>query len=93
LGKKDLARRADQLASETGQGCAVVLAGSDLAVKLSPDLVVRGLNAGQIAQAACRQFGGGGGNAQFGQGGVSAGGHAAALAVVRTILGSSLEEG
>jgi alanyl-tRNA synthetase len=93
LAKKDLARRADQLASEIGQGCVVVLAGSDLAVKLSPDLVARGLNAGQIAQAACRQFGGGGGNAQFGQGGVSAGGHAAALATVRTILGSSLEEG
>ncbi|MGA7172338.1 MAG: alanine--tRNA ligase [Candidatus Dormiibacterota bacterium] len=92
LPRQDLTRRADELAAEIGQGCAVVLAGSALALKLTADLVARGLNAGQIAQAACRQFGGGGGNPQFGQGGVSAGGHAAALATVRTILGSSLEE-
>ena len=90
--RQDQRRRADELVAEIGQGCAVVLAGSELALKLSPDLVARGLHAGQIAQAACRQFGGGGGTEQFGQGGVTAGGHAAALATVRTILGSSLEE-
>ena len=92
LPRSDLARRADELAAEIGQGCVVVLAGSVLALKLTPDLVARGLNAGEIAQAACRQFGGGGGNQQFGQGGVSAGGHAAALATVRNILGSRVEE-
>ncbi|MGC2191935.1 MAG: alanine--tRNA ligase [Candidatus Dormiibacterota bacterium] len=92
LERGDRMRRADELSAEIGQGCVVVLAGSELALKLTPDLVARGFHAGQIAQAACRQFGGGGGTAQFGQGGVSAGGHAAALATVRTILGSSLEE-
>ena len=93
LEKKERMRRADELAVQIGQGCAVVLAGTDLSIKLTPDLVARGLNAGRIAAVACSPFGGGGGNAQFGQGGVTSGGHASVLATVRTILGSSLEEG
>jgi alanyl-tRNA synthetase len=92
LGRGELRRRADELLAETGSGCALVLAGADLVLKLSPDLVARGLRAGKIAQAACQPFGGGGGTDQLGQGGLSVDGHAAALATVRTILGSSLEE-
>ena len=92
LDRRELRRRADELLAEIGQGGAMVLADTDMVLKLSSDLVARGLNAGQIAQDACRQFGGGGGTEQLGQGGVSPGGHAAALATVRTILGSSLEE-
>jgi len=92
LDRRELGRRADELIGEIGQGCAVLMADSYLVLKLSADLVARGLNAGQMAQAACRQSGGGGGTPQFGQGGVSAGGHADAVAAVRTILESSLEE-
>jgi alanyl-tRNA synthetase len=92
LPRGELRRRADELLSEIGQGCVVVLAGSDLVLKLSPDLVARGLSAGRLAQEACRPFGGGGGTDQLGQGGVTVEGHPAALATVRTILGSSLEE-
>ncbi|MGH7641669.1 MAG: alanine--tRNA ligase [Candidatus Dormibacteria bacterium] len=90
--RKEQRQLADELVAEASPSCALVLAGSELMIKLSPDLISRGLHAGQIAQAACSQFGGGGGTEQFGQGGVSAGGHAVALVMVRTILGSSLEE-
>jgi alanyl-tRNA synthetase len=92
LERGELRKRADQLMDGLSSGCALVLAGSALVVKLSPDLAARGLNAGQIAKAACRDTGGGGGSEQLGQGGIAADGHAAALATVRTILGSILEE-
>ncbi|MFZ0995033.1 MAG: alanine--tRNA ligase, partial [Candidatus Dormiibacterota bacterium] len=92
LERVELRKRADQLMDGLSSGCALVLAGSALVVKLSPDLAGRGLNAGQIAKAACRDTGGGGGSEQLGQGGIAADGHAAALATVRTILGSILEE-
>jgi alanyl-tRNA synthetase len=69
------------------------LAGDELVIKLSPDLGASGFSAGRIAAAVCREGGGGGGNQQLGQGRVSPGGHAAALATLRTILGSSQEEG
>ncbi|HEY6538422.1 MAG TPA: alanine--tRNA ligase [Candidatus Dormibacteraeota bacterium] len=88
----ELLRRADQLLEETGTGGAVILAGTQFVLKLSPELGARGLSAGQIARAACQPFGGGGGNEQLGRGGLTLAGHAAALATVRTILGSSLEE-
>jgi alanyl-tRNA synthetase len=92
LERGELRKRADQLMEGLSSGCALVLAGPALVVKLSPDLAARGLNAGQIAKAACRDTGGGGGSEQLGQGGIAADGHAAALATVRTILGSILEE-
>jgi alanyl-tRNA synthetase len=92
LERGELRKRADQLMEGLTSACALVLAGSALVVKLSPDLAGRGLNAGQIAKAACRDTGGGGGSEQLGQGGIAADGHAAALATVRTILGSILEE-
>lgn len=92
LERRELRRQADQLLAEIGQGCALILAAGQLVIKLSPDLVARGLSAGRMAEAACRDGGGGGGNQQLGQGAVSPGGHDAALATVRTILGSSLEE-
>jgi len=91
LERRELRQRADQLLAEIGQGCALIMAGPELVLKMSPDLVARGLSAGQVAQEVCRQFGGGGGNPQFGQGAVSPGGHAVALATVRTILESSRE--
>ena len=92
LERGDLRKRADQLLDDISSGCALILAGSALVVKLSPDLAARGLSAGQIARAACRDTGGGGGSEQLGQGGIAADGHAAVLATVRTILGSILEE-
>ena len=92
LSRAEQRRQADELLADIGRGCALVLAGADLVLKLSPDLVARGLRAGQIAQVACQPFGGGGGTDQLGQGGLSVDGHAAVLATVRTILGSSLEE-
>jgi len=92
LERGELRKRADQLMEGVSSGCALVLAGSALVVKLSPDLAARGLSAGQIAKAACRDTGGGGGSEQLGQGGIAPDGHAAALATVRTILGSILEE-
>jgi alanyl-tRNA synthetase len=92
LNRRELRRRADQLLEEIGQGCAAVLAGNELVIKVSPDLVVRGFSAGQIAAAVCHESGGGGGNQQLGQGGVPSAGHAAVLATLRTILGSTQEE-
>jgi alanyl-tRNA synthetase len=93
LDRRELRRRADQLLEAIGRGCAAVLAGDELVIKLSPDLGASGFSAGRIAAAVCREGGGGGGNQQLGQGRVSPGGHAAALATLRTILGSSQEEG
>ena len=92
LERPELRRRADELVAEIGLGCALVLADDDLVVKLSSELVARGLSAGQMANAACSESGGGGGTKELGQGGISPRLHAAALATVRTILGSSLEE-
>ncbi len=92
LERAELRKRADQLLEGLTSGCVLILAGSALVVKLSPDLAGRGLNAGQIAKAACRDTGGGGGSEHLGQGGIAPGGHPAALATVRTILGSILEE-
>ncbi len=92
LGLKELGRRADALLIELGRGCALVLDQSHLVLRLSADLVARGLHAGQMARAACSDFGGGGGPAQFGQGAVSADAHTVAVTTVRTILRSSLEE-
>ncbi|MGA8426838.1 MAG: alanine--tRNA ligase [Candidatus Dormiibacterota bacterium] len=92
LERAELRKRADQVLEGLTTGCVLVLAGSALVVKLSPDLAGRGLNAGQIATAACRDTGGGGGSEHLGQGGIAPDGHPAALATVRTILGSILEE-
>ncbi|MGH7641221.1 MAG: alanine--tRNA ligase [Candidatus Dormibacteria bacterium] len=87
-----LGQRADQLLGQLGEGCALVLSPANVVVKLSPELVARGLSAGQMAKAASHEFRGGG-TVQFGQGQIASDGQAAAVASVRSILESSLEEG
>jgi len=86
-------RHADRLLEISVDGVGLLLAGAQMVVRISEALVGRGLNAGTMAQAVCRGLGGqGGGNQQLGQGGIPEDGHHAALAAVRTILESALEE-
>jgi alanyl-tRNA synthetase len=74
-------------------GVAALLAGGQMMVTISEALVAKGLNAGAMAQAVCRELGGrGGGSQQLGQGAVPKEGHQAALAALRTTLRVALEE-
>ncbi|MGH7610098.1 MAG: alanine--tRNA ligase [Candidatus Dormibacteria bacterium] len=87
----ELLERADQLLAELGQGCALVLGGEQLAIKISSDLVARGLHAGRLAAQTCDRAGGrGGGNPQLGRGNVRQG-HEAAVTALRAVLGSDPE--
>ncbi len=82
---------ADRLLQEVGSGCAVVLAGQQLAIKISSDLVARGLHAGTVAGQVCGRSGGrGGGNPQLGRGNAPQG-REAVLAALRVVLGSDRE--
>ncbi len=86
-------RRTEQLLDAAPGGMAVVLAGGQMMITISEALIAKGLHAGNMAAAVSRELGGrGGGNQQLGQGAVPKGDHRAALAVLRTILGSALEE-
>ncbi|MHB8323018.1 MAG: alanine--tRNA ligase [Candidatus Dormibacteria bacterium] len=92
--RRELRRHADRLLEQAPEGCAVVLSGDQILIRVSERLVVRGLSAGTMAQAVCQELGGrGGGNQQLGQGVIPEEAHRAALATVRTILGTALEEG
>ncbi len=87
LDRRELLQHADRLVTDADVGAALVLAGGRLALKLSADLVSRGLHAGRLAAAACGEAGGkGGGNDQLGMGGVPRDGHPAVLQAVRKLL-------
>ncbi len=91
--RRELRQHAEQLLDRWPDGCAVVLSGGQILIRVSDALVARGLSAGTMAQAVCQELGGrGGGNQQLGQGVIPEESHRAAMATVRTILGSALEE-
>jgi alanyl-tRNA synthetase len=94
LDRRELRQHGDTLLERAPGGTAVVVAGSQLLIRLSGAQVSRGVSAGTMAATVCRELGGrGGGTQELGQGRIPEAGHGAALRAVRTILGSALEEG
>jgi len=93
MDRRELRRHADQLLERVPGGCVLVLSGDQILIRLSAALVARGLDAGTMARAVCQELGGrGGGNQLLGQGVIPEEAHREAMAKVRTILGSALEE-